>query len=414
MTKYKLEYIWLDGYKPVPNLRGKTQIKDFDTFPSLEDLPLWGFDGSSTKQAEGHSSDCVLKPVAIYPDSERKNGVLVMCEVMMPDGVTPHPSTSAPPFSTIRAPGSASSRSISSTRTAVRSAFPPPAIRRRRGPTTPASATRTSAIRAQDRRRAPRPLSRGGHQPRGHQRRGREGPVGIPDLRQGLQERGRRNVDGALSVAAPDREIRDRHRVALQAARRYGLERFGHARQFLDEILREVGGKEYFEKLMAAFYAAREEHIAVYGPDNHMRLTGQHETAVDRRVHLRSGGSGASIRVPHSFVNNGYKGYLEDRRPNSQGDPYQIASQILKTIATAPLPAAAKAAAAGRSLRRRRRLALDSWMHQGLTLSLQLGAVPRRRHAFGAPLTSSPWGWWRGPRRRRTDRAIARSGRPKT
>ena len=40
--------------------------------------------------------------------------------------------------------------------------------------------------------------------------------------------------------------------------------------------------------------------------------------------------------MPHSFVNNGYKGYLEDRRPNSQGDPYQIASQILKTIASVP------------------------------------------------------------------------------
>ncbi len=47
MTKYKLEYIWLDGYTPVPNLRGKTQIKEFDTFPTLDQLPLWGFDGSS-------------------------------------------------------------------------------------------------------------------------------------------------------------------------------------------------------------------------------------------------------------------------------------------------------------------------------------------------------------------------------
>ena len=46
MTKYKLEYIWLDGYKPTPNLRGKTQIKEFDTFPSLADLPVWGFDGT--------------------------------------------------------------------------------------------------------------------------------------------------------------------------------------------------------------------------------------------------------------------------------------------------------------------------------------------------------------------------------
>ena len=53
---------------------------------------------------------------------------------------------------------------------------------------------------------------------------------------------------------------------------------------------------------------------------------------------------GASVRVPHSFANNGYKGYLEDRRPNSQGDPYAIASQILKTIAS--VPTAAKAAAA--------------------------------------------------------------------
>ena len=50
-------------------------------------------------------------------------------------------------------------------------------------------------------------------------------------------------------------------------------------------------------------------------------------------------------RVPHSFVNNEYKGYLEDRRPNSQGDPYQIASQILKTIATVSTADEAKAAA---------------------------------------------------------------------
>ena len=92
MTKYKLEYIWLDGYTPTPNLRGKTQIKEFASFPTLEQLPLWGFDGSSTMQAEGHSSDCVLKPVAVYPDGARTNGALVMCEVMMPDGMTPHAS----------------------------------------------------------------------------------------------------------------------------------------------------------------------------------------------------------------------------------------------------------------------------------------------------------------------------------
>jgi glutamine synthetase len=59
---------------------------------------MWGFDGSSTKQAEGRSSDCVLKPVAIFFDTTRKNGVLVMCEVMMPDGVTPRPTNAGATF----------------------------------------------------------------------------------------------------------------------------------------------------------------------------------------------------------------------------------------------------------------------------------------------------------------------------
>ncbi|MDB6149762.1 MAG: Glutamate--ammonia ligase, partial [Chthoniobacter sp.] len=93
MAKYKLEYIWLDGYEPVANLRGKTQVKEFKDFPELDELPMWGFDGSSTRQAEGRSSDCLLKPVAVYPDPTKTNAALVMCEVMMPDG-TPHPSNS--------------------------------------------------------------------------------------------------------------------------------------------------------------------------------------------------------------------------------------------------------------------------------------------------------------------------------
>jgi glutamine synthetase len=103
---------------------------------------------------------------------------------------------------------------------------------------------------------------------------------------------------------------------------------------FSTTYMRETGGKAYFEALMEAFKANREEHIAVYGPDNHMRLTGKHETASIHQFSYGLADRGASIRVPHSFVNNDYRGYLEDRRPNSQGDPYQIASQILKTVAS--------------------------------------------------------------------------------
>src|SRR6478672_6535188 len=93
VMKMKLEYIWLDGYEPTPNLRSKTKIVAFDAEPTLEDLPLWNFDGSSTRQAEGSSSDCFLQPVALFPDPGRANAMLVMCEVLLPDG-TPHPSNS--------------------------------------------------------------------------------------------------------------------------------------------------------------------------------------------------------------------------------------------------------------------------------------------------------------------------------
>src|SRR5690606_17934278 len=90
MSKSKLEYIWLDSYYPTENMRSKTKIEE-KLSGKLEDCPLWAFDGSSTKQAEGGSSDCLLKPVAIFPDPTRINGYLVITEVLNPDG-TPHES----------------------------------------------------------------------------------------------------------------------------------------------------------------------------------------------------------------------------------------------------------------------------------------------------------------------------------
>jgi glutamine synthetase len=107
---------------------------------------------------------------------------------------------------------------------------------------------------------------------------------------------------------------------------------------FSTAYLREVGGKEYFEALMAAFDAAKADHIAVYGPDNHLRLTGHHETQSIDKFSYGLSDRGASIRMPVNFIKNGYKGYLEDRRPNSEADPYAIVSQILKTIHSVPKP----------------------------------------------------------------------------
>ncbi len=90
IDRAKLEYIWLDGYEPTQNMRSKTLVRKNFT-GNVEDCPMWSFDGSSTRQAEGGSSDCLLKPVAIFPDPQRIDGFLVMCEVLNADG-SPHPS----------------------------------------------------------------------------------------------------------------------------------------------------------------------------------------------------------------------------------------------------------------------------------------------------------------------------------
>jgi glutamine synthetase len=106
---------------------------------------------------------------------------------------------------------------------------------------------------------------------------------------------------------------------------------------FSTKHLRDVGGKEYLEALMKAFEKNIPEHIAVYGPDNHLRLTGLHETQSIDKFSYGLSDRGASVRLPVNFIKHGYKGYLEDRRPNSEADPYQIVSQIIKSINEVPV-----------------------------------------------------------------------------
>ena len=337
MAKYKLEYIWLDGYTPVPNLRGKTQLKEFASFPKLEELPLWGFDGSSTQQAPGRSSDCVLKPVAVYPDSARKNGVLVMCEVMNADG-TPHVSNARATI--LDDPGAW-------------------------------FGFEQEYFLYQDGR--PLGFPEGGYPaPQGPYYTG-VGYKNVGDVaRQIVEEHLDLCLDAGINHEGINAEVAKgqwefqifgkgskkcaddvwmARYLLLRLCEKYQVDIEWHCKplgkdldwngsgmhaNFSTTYFREVGGKEYFEKVMAAFEKYVGEHIAVYGPDNHMRLTGLHETQAIDKFSYGVADRGASIRVPHSFVNNGYKGYLEDRRPNSQGDPYQIASRILKTIATVP------------------------------------------------------------------------------
>jgi glutamine synthetase len=346
MTKYKLEYIWLDGYTPVPNLRGKTQIKEFEAFPTLEQLPMWGFDGSSTMQAEGGSSDCMLKPVRHFPDSTRKNGVLVMCEVMMPDGVTPHASNSRATILDDDGAWFGFEQEYFFYKDGRPLGFPASGYPAPQGPYYCGVGYKEVGSIARKIVEEHLDLCLDA----GINHEGINAEVAKGQWEFQIFGKGSKKAADEMWVA---RYILQRLCERYEIDVEYHCKPLGatdwngsgmHA-NFSTEHLRTVGGKTYFEALMAAFKDNLADHIAVYGPDNHMRLTGKHETAAIDQFSYGVADRGASIRVPHSFVNNEYKGYLEDRRPNSQGDPYQIASQILKTIASVPTATDQQAAA---------------------------------------------------------------------
>jgi len=328
----KLEYIWLDGYKPTQSLRSKTKIeKDFSG--KLEDCPMWSFDGSSTEQAPGGSSDCLLKPVFICPDPQRKEGYLVMCEVLNADG-TPHESNGR---ATIEDGdndfwfGFEQEYFLWDNETNKPLGFPAGGYPAPQGP----YYCSVGAANAYGREIVEEHLD--------------------VCLEAGL------NVEGInAEVAAGQWEFQIFAKGAQEAGDqiwigRYLLERIGekygvsinwhckplgqldwngsgmHA-NFSNTLLRTAGSEETFKKVCEAFRPVVKEHIEVYGADNDQRLTGKHETASIHDFSYGVSDRGASIRIPVQVPKWGWKGYLEDRRPNSAADPYKVAARIIKTV----------------------------------------------------------------------------------
>jgi glutamine synthetase len=101
------------------------------------------------------------------------------------------------------------------------------------------------------------------------------------------------------------------------------------------DYIRDVGGKEYIENVLTHFGKYHKEHLAVYGPDNDQRLTGAHETASMDNYSFGVSDRGAAIRIPIYTVEHNWKGYVEDRRPASNADPYAIANRVLETLSEA-------------------------------------------------------------------------------
>jgi glutamine synthetase len=332
MSLSKLEYIWLDGYKPTQSLRSKTKIvKDFSG--KLADADQWSFDGSSTEQAPGGSSDCLLKPVYVVKDPQRKNAFLVMCEVLNADG-TPHESNGRALIEDDDNDfwfGFEQEYFLWDTKTNKPLGFPEGGFPGPQGPYYCSVGANNAFGRAIIEEHLDACLDAG------------------------------LNVEGInAEVAAGQWEFQIFAKGAKQAGdeiwvARYLLERIGeksgvainwhckplgaldwngsgmHA-NFSNTLLRTAGSKEIFDKVCEAFRPVVKEHIAVYGADNDKRLTGKHETASIYDFSYGVSDRGASIRIPVMVPAKGWKGYLEDRRPNSAADPYKVAARIIKTV----------------------------------------------------------------------------------
>ena len=101
---------------------------------------------------------------------------------------------------------------------------------------------------------------------------------------------------------------------------------------FSNTTLRTCGDQATYEKICEAFRPLTKEHISVYGEFNDQRLTGLHETQSIHEFSFGISDRGASIRIPIGTVESGWKGWLEDRRPASNADPYKVAAIIVKTV----------------------------------------------------------------------------------
>lgn len=95
--------------------------------------------------------------------------------------------------------------------------------------------------------------------------------------------------------------------------------------------MREPGGIDVIKKAIYKLAAKHQEHIAVYGEGNELRLTGKHETASIDQFSFGVANRGASIRIGRDTEAEGM-GYFEDRRPSSNADPYLVTGKIMATI----------------------------------------------------------------------------------
>ncbi|MBU0978437.1 MAG: glutamine synthetase beta-grasp domain-containing protein [Patescibacteria group bacterium] len=332
-TSIIAEYIWMDNVKPTAKLRSKSKIIP-GPIKRVADIPLWSFDGSSTNQAEGNFSDCLLHPVYFVSDPVRGNSdILVMCEVLNSDG-TSHPTN-------------------------TRAVLKKVATKyQKQEPWFGFEQEYTLYCKN-------RPLGwpeYGFPHPQGRYYCG----IGIDEVygRPVTEDHLQSCLKAGIAVYGvnaevmpsqwefqlgplPPLELADQLWLARWLLYRLGENHNVYAKldpkpmpgdwngagghtNFSTKAMRAKGGLKVIETACKKLGKFHKQHIAIYGADNDKRLIGQHETCSIHQFRYGVSDRGASIRIP-AMTAHAKRGYLEDRRPAANADPYQVLTALLET-----------------------------------------------------------------------------------
>ena len=338
--KIKLEYIWLDGNKPEPNLRSKTKIHTIEIADKLslesikpEDLPKWSFDGSSTGQAEGYSSDCVLKPVRVIKDPQRPNSCLVMCEVWNSDDKPHETNTRVSITDDLNDEDTwfGFEQEYTIMENGKPLGFPENGYAEPQGDYyCGVGAGIVSGRKIAEEHLDVCLLA-------GLNITGINAEVMLGQWEYQLFGKGAKMVSDDLWLSRfLLKRIAEFHNVEISLHPKPikgDWNGSGMHCNFSTKEMREVGGKPLFEAICNFLNLLHEEHINVYGSDNDLRLTGKHETQHISQFSYGVSDRGASIRIPISTVEDGWKGHLEDRRPAANADPYKVTNALMFSLA---------------------------------------------------------------------------------
>jgi glutamine synthetase len=337
----KLEYLWLDGYA-TPNIRSKTKYTHIESDPNkesitIDEIPEWGFDGSSTGQAVGEDSDCILKPVAIFNNTTdtltSTNSYLVLCEVMNSDG-TPHESNTRVKVREMdfkfghqdfwfgieqeyTIMDSSNGRPLGWPES--RNEYPSPQGRYYCG-------VGGDVVKMRQLVHEHAMVCNMAGVPLG----GTNSEVMLAQWEYQIGTAGILEICDYLWVSRYMLEIcAENHDVSISLDPKLvqgDWNGSGAHINFSTKFMREDNNKDYVKSVLKSLEESHDEHIKNYGIGNENRLTGDHETQHISKFSYGKSDRGASIRIPVK------DGYLEDRRPASNVDPYRAVAKLVETV----------------------------------------------------------------------------------